>query len=236
MLERPLESLDDGRKAGYVLGELRSLLRTLDYHAERLYIGKKTPLRSKGSKWEVHVLLYEKPRGTEEHYVHRVHHASALRTTFAVGIRDAARQALMVLHHQESTVFWRTQYHHFLLKETDGLDVCVYDKVRNDSTGWLIEQVRLAMATDRALTEAMREIEELHKRCDEQEQVIKDRDDFIAELLAEEDSKDDTGPNYDGDDDWGAADVTGEDPKEDPEGDAPQEQAPQLEPAVEEVQ
>jgi hypothetical protein len=99
MLERPLESHDDGRTTGYFLRELRSLLRTLDYHAESLYVGKKTPLRSKGYKWEVHVVLYEKPRGTGECHVRRVHHASALRATFEVGIRDAAHQALMILRH-----------------------------------------------------------------------------------------------------------------------------------------
>jgi hypothetical protein len=101
-LETPLESHDDGRTAGYFLRELRSLLHTLDYHAEPLYINKKTPLHSKGYKWEVHVVLYEKPRGTAECHVHRVHHASAPRATFVGGIHDTARQALMVLHHQES--------------------------------------------------------------------------------------------------------------------------------------
>jgi hypothetical protein len=40
----------------------------------------------------------------------------------------------------------------------------VNDKVCNDPTGRLGEQVRLTMAMDHALTEAMREIEELH-RC-----------------------------------------------------------------------
>jgi uncharacterized coiled-coil protein SlyX len=49
--------------------------------------------------------------------------------------------------------------------------------------------VRLTMALDRALTEAMQEIEELHRLYDEQEQVIKDCDDFIAEILIEVDNK-----------------------------------------------
>jgi hypothetical protein len=104
LLERPSESHDDGRKAGYLSRELRSLLRTLDYHAEPLYVGKKTPLCNKGYKWEVYVVLYEKPRGTEERRVCRVLHASALRATFTVGIHDAAHRALMVLCHQESAV------------------------------------------------------------------------------------------------------------------------------------
>jgi hypothetical protein len=49
----------------------------------------------------------------------------------------------------------------------DDLDVCVNDKVCNDPTGQLGEHVRLTMAMDRALTEAMREIEELHMCYDE---------------------------------------------------------------------
>jgi hypothetical protein len=97
MLERPLESHDNGRIAGYFLRELRSLVRTLDYHAEPLYVGKKTPMRSKGYNWDVHVVLCEKPRGTGERRVCRVHHASAPRVTFTAGIHDAAREAWMVL-------------------------------------------------------------------------------------------------------------------------------------------
>jgi hypothetical protein len=41
----------------------------------------------------------------------------------------------MVLRHQESAVLRCTQYHHFLLNETDGSEVRVNDKVRNDPTG-----------------------------------------------------------------------------------------------------
>jgi hypothetical protein len=73
----------------------------------------------------------------------------------------------MVLCNQESVVLHHTQYHHFLLKETDGSDVHVNDKVRNHPTGRLGEQVRSTLAMDRVLTEAAREIEELHRCYDE---------------------------------------------------------------------
>jgi hypothetical protein len=99
MLERPSESHNDGKTAGYFPRELRSLLNTLDYHNEPFYVGKKTPLRNRGYKWEVHVVLYEKTKGTGERRVCRVHHASAPRATFEAGIRGAARQARMVLCH-----------------------------------------------------------------------------------------------------------------------------------------
>jgi hypothetical protein len=83
------------------------------------------------------------------------------------GIRNTTRQALVVLRHQEFVVLCHTQYCHFLLKETDDLDVHVNDKVCNDPTGQLGEQVCLTMAMDCALTEAMHDIEVLHKRYDE---------------------------------------------------------------------
>jgi hypothetical protein len=86
-------------------------------------------------EWEVHAVLFEKPRGTGERRVCRVHHTSAPRATFAVGIRHAARQALMVLRHQEFVVLRHTQYDHFFLMEMDGSEVHVNDKVRNDPTG-----------------------------------------------------------------------------------------------------
>jgi hypothetical protein len=70
MLERPLESHNDGKVAGYFLIELRSLLNNLDYHAKPLYNDKKTPLHSMGYKWEVHMVLYKTPRGTRECHVH----------------------------------------------------------------------------------------------------------------------------------------------------------------------
>jgi hypothetical protein len=93
-----------GRLLATSRGELRSLLNTLNYHDEPLYIGKKTPLRNQGYKWEVHVVLYEKTKGTGERRMRHVHHASAMRDTFEASIQDVAHLVLMVLHHQESTI------------------------------------------------------------------------------------------------------------------------------------
>jgi hypothetical protein len=67
--------------------------------------------------------------------------------------------------------------------------------VHDDPTGHLKEQVRLTKAMDHALVEAIQEIEDLHKRYEEQEQVIKDRDDLIAELLDEYEDSDDNSDN-----------------------------------------
>jgi hypothetical protein len=41
----------------------------LERPSESLYVGKKIPLWNKGYKWDVHVVLYEKPKCTGEHRV-----------------------------------------------------------------------------------------------------------------------------------------------------------------------
>jgi hypothetical protein len=82
-------------------------------------------------------------------------------------------------------------------------DIHVQSNVHDDPSGCLKEQVRLTKAMDHALVEAIQEIEDLHKRYEEQEQVIKDRDDLIAELLDEDEDSDDNfdnGPDDEGND------------------------------------
>jgi hypothetical protein len=81
------------------------------------------------------------------------------------------------------------------------------------------------ISMDRALSEVMQDIEDLHKRYNEQEQVIKDRDNFIGELLNKIQSEDTNGDSNDDGDNDGCANE--EDSEENPEvvskGAAPQE-------------
>jgi hypothetical protein len=67
--------------------------------------------------------------------------------------------------------------------------------VHNDPIGCLKEQVHLTKAMDHALMEAIQEIEDLPKHYEEQEQVIKDHDDLIAELPDEDEDSDDNSNN-----------------------------------------
>jgi hypothetical protein len=67
--------------------------------------------------------------------------------------------------------------------------------VHDDPSGCLKEQVHLTKAMDHALAEAIQKIEDLHKCYKEQEQVIKDHDDLITELLEEDEDSDDNSDN-----------------------------------------
>jgi hypothetical protein len=101
LLERPQEAHYDGKNVGYFLRTLKRMLSVFGYHNAPLYLGKQTPLRSKGYMWEMHVVLYEKPMTDRICHTHRIHHASAPRANSNAGIRDAAHQALMALHSEK---------------------------------------------------------------------------------------------------------------------------------------
>jgi hypothetical protein len=74
----------------------------------------------------------------------------------------------------------------------------VHSNVHDDPTGCLKEQVHLTKAMDHALADAIQEIKDLQKHYKEQEQVIKDHDDLVTELLVEdEDSDENSDHDYD---------------------------------------
>jgi hypothetical protein len=89
--------------------------------------------------------------------------------------------------------------HHFPIRALGSYEVHVRSHVHDDPSGCLKEQLRLTKLIDHALAVAKQEIEDLHKRYKEQEQVIKDHDDLIIELLDEDDNSnndsDDEGNN-----------------------------------------
>jgi hypothetical protein len=86
LLERPQEAHYDGKNVGYFLRTLKRMLSVFGYHNAPLYLGKQTPLRSKGYMWEMHVVLYEKPMTDRICHTHRIHHASAPRANSNAGI------------------------------------------------------------------------------------------------------------------------------------------------------
>jgi hypothetical protein len=171
------------------------MLSVFGYHNAPLYLGKQTPLRSKGYMWEMHVVLYEKPMTDRICHTHRIHHASAPRANSNAGIWDAAHQALMALHSEKVETLWGSKFHHFPSKILKSSKVHVHSNVHNDPSGRLKEQVHLTKAMDHPLAEAIQEIKDLHNRYEEHKQMIKDCDDLIAELLDKDKDSDDNSDN-----------------------------------------
>jgi hypothetical protein len=144
-------------------------------------------------------VLYEKPTTDGIRRIHGIHHASAPRATFNASIWDAACEVLMALRNETAQTLRGSKFRHFPSKALGSSEVHVHFNVHDDPTRSLKEQVHLTKAMDHALAEAIQEIEDLHKRYEEQEQVIKDHDDLIAELLDEDEDSDDNS-DHDSDD------------------------------------
>jgi hypothetical protein len=83
----PPKSHSDGQNVGYLLRTLRTVLLAL-------FIGTPRLLRGNSYLWHVRVVIYERPMTDR---ICQVVETPALRWTFEAGMREAAREALVVL-------------------------------------------------------------------------------------------------------------------------------------------
>jgi hypothetical protein len=160
--------------------------------------------------------------------IYRIHYAFAPRAMFNAGIRDAAREALMALRNEKAKTLQGSKFRHFPSKALRSSEVHVHSNVHDDPTGRLKEQVRLT----KALVEAIQEIEDLHNSYEEQEQLIKDHDDLIVELLDEVEDSDDNSDNDSDDEGNNEGNGDGNDGGDDNIEEVP-EQEPEQEPILE---
>jgi hypothetical protein len=93
----PTESHSDGQRAGYFLRTLRTLLLALGYSGPPLIVGILRLLYGNSYLWCVHVIIYERPMTDHIHHMHHVVEASTSRWMFEGGMREAAREALILL-------------------------------------------------------------------------------------------------------------------------------------------
>jgi hypothetical protein len=96
----PTESHSDGQGAGYFLRTLRTVLLALGSSESPLFIGTLRLLRGNSYLWRVHVVFYERPTIDRIWRIHQVVEAPTPRWTFEAGMREVAREALVVLRHE----------------------------------------------------------------------------------------------------------------------------------------
>jgi hypothetical protein len=65
-----------------------------------LFIGTPRLLRGNLYLSRVHVVIYERPTTDRIHCIRQVVEAPAPRWTFEAGVREEAREALVILHHE----------------------------------------------------------------------------------------------------------------------------------------
>jgi hypothetical protein len=104
---------NDGLEAGKFPKMLWKMLQELVYKKQPEYFGGQVTYEGSEPIWHVQVYIFSpKPlRGVYE--VEKIHAAIASRRPFHVGIRDAARQAYMVIRSRHCQLLDGTEHAHF---------------------------------------------------------------------------------------------------------------------------
>jgi hypothetical protein len=141
----PTESYSDGQNAGYFLRTLWTVLLTLGYSEPPLFVDVPRMLRGNLYLWRVRVIIYE--RSTIDH-ICRIRHmveATTPRWTFEGGMREATREALVLLRHEAEEQIEQSQYRHFP-SHARGAEVVMMPAGNHDHIRCFTDQVKLARA------------------------------------------------------------------------------------------
>jgi hypothetical protein len=142
----PIESHSDGQHAGYFLRTLRTLLLELGYCEPPLLVGVSRLLHGNSYLWSVHVIIYEKLTIDHIFRIHHVVEATTPRWTFERGMREAAREALVLLQHEVEEQMEQSQYHHFLSHALEEAEAMVMPTGEHGHIGCFADQVKLIRA------------------------------------------------------------------------------------------
>jgi hypothetical protein len=93
----PTESHSDGQNVGYFPRTLQTVLLALGYSEAPLFVGVPRPLCGNSYLWRMHVIIYERPMTDRIDHIRHVVEATTPRWTFEGGMREAAREALVLL-------------------------------------------------------------------------------------------------------------------------------------------
>jgi hypothetical protein len=142
----PMESHSDGQDAGYFSRILQTVFLALDSSEPPLFIGTPRQLRGNSYLWHVHVVIYERPTTDCICRIRQVVEAPMLRWTFEAGMREAAREALVILRHEVDERIAHSQYHHFLSRAEEGAEAVILPARGRDPMGCFTYQVKLTRA------------------------------------------------------------------------------------------
>jgi hypothetical protein len=145
-----------------------------------LFIGVPMLLRGNSYLWRVRVVIYERPTTDRIRRIRQVVEAPAPRWTFEAGMREAAREALVVLCHEADEQMAHSQYRHFLSRAEEGVGAIILPAGGHDHMGCFTDQVKLTRALVQNLDEAVKEVkllgeheEELGRKITELEALCK---------------------------------------------------------------
>jgi hypothetical protein len=104
------------------------------------------------------VIIYERPTTDHIHLIRHVVEATTPRRMFEGGMREAAREALVLLRHEVEEQMEQLQYHHFPSRTREGAKAVVMPVGDHDHIGCFTDQVKLTRALVRDLNETVREV------------------------------------------------------------------------------
>jgi hypothetical protein len=154
----PMESHSDGQEAGYFPRTLRTVLLALGSSKPPLFIGVPRLLHGNSYLWHVRLVIYERPTTIHVWHIRQVVEAPAPRWTFEAGMREAAREALAVLHHEADEQMAHSQYRHFPSRVEEGAGAIILPAGGHDHMGCFTDQVKLTHALVLNLDEAVKEV------------------------------------------------------------------------------
>jgi hypothetical protein len=82
-------------------------------------------------------------------------------------MREAAREALVILRHEADKQMAHSQYRHFLSRAEEGVGVVILPAGSHDHMGCFTDQVKLTHALVRNLDEAIKEVKLLGEHEEE---------------------------------------------------------------------
>jgi hypothetical protein len=150
------------------------VLLALGYSEPPLFIGVPRLLRGNSYLWHVRVIIYERPTTDRIRHIHHVVEATTLRWTFERGMREATREALVLLRHEAEEQMEQSQYRHFPSCAREGAKAIVLPAGDRDHIGCFTDQVKLTRALDRDLDKAIKEVNLLGEHEEESRQKIKE--------------------------------------------------------------
>jgi hypothetical protein len=168
----PTESHSDGQEVGYFPRTLRTVLLALGSSEPPLFIGILRLLRGNSYLWHVRVVIYERSTTDRIWRIRQVVEAPAPRWTFEAGMREAACEALVILHHEADEQMAHSQYRHFPSRAEEGVGAVILPAVGHDHMGCFTDQVKLTRTLVQNLDEAVKEVKLLGEHGEESSQKI----------------------------------------------------------------
>jgi hypothetical protein len=178
----PMESHIDGQDAGYFPRTLRTVLLALGSNESLLFIGTPRLLRGNSYLWRVCVVIYERPTTDHIRCIRQVVEAPTPRWTFEAGMREAAREALVVLRHEADEQMAHSQYRHFPSRAEEGAGVVILPAGGHDHMGCFTDQVKLTRALVRNLDKVIKEVKLLGEHEEESSQKISELETLCKKL------------------------------------------------------